>query len=185
MRQKRDKTPPPKSADDDHAGIPRDANGDPIFLILPPVMRARYDGKMAQCESAWREGESLAVAEAIALARIYRQPISSWLADAVTQLAVRRRTKAQAKRQREAQKSFARYTLVRDLMLGIPGLYPKAADITWPEAYVEASRLLKGTLAGGDEDTMKRSYADVRRDLKNGRGGKYYVLKPTRATADS
>jgi hypothetical protein len=98
---------------------------------------------------------------------------------------VRRRTKAQAKRQREAQKSFARYTLVRDLMLGIPGLYPKAADITWPEAYVEASRLLKGTLAGGDEDTMKRSYADVRRDLKNGRGGKYYVLKPTRATADS
>ena len=181
MRQKRDKAPPPKSADDDHAGIPRDANGDPVFLILPPVMRARYDEKMAQCESAWREGESLAVAEAIVLACIYRQPISSWLADAVVQLAVRRRTKTQAKRHREAQKNFARYSLVRDLKVGIPGLYgPDDAGLTWPDAWNEASRLLEGTLAKGDDDTIKRAYADVKRDLKAGRSGKYFTLKDWR-----
>jgi hypothetical protein len=117
MRQKRDKAP----ANDDQAGIPHDANGDPIFLILPPVLRARYDEKMAQCESAWREGEPLAVAEAQELTCLYRQPIPVWLGEAVVQLAVKRRTKKQAKRHREAQKNFARYSLVRDLKVGIPG----------------------------------------------------------------
>jgi hypothetical protein len=40
--------------------------------------------------------------------------------------------------------------------------------------------MLEGTLAGGDDDTMKRAYDKVKRDLKAGRGGKYFVLKDWR-----
>ena len=89
MQQKRDKTRSQSAADDAHRGIPRDAKGDPIFLILPPVMRARYDKQMAQCESAWRKGELLAVAEAAVRSQLYRQPIPAWLADAIVELAVK------------------------------------------------------------------------------------------------
>jgi hypothetical protein len=171
MRQKRDKIRSRWPGDDDHSGIPRDANGDPIFLILPPIMRVRYEEKMAQCEAAWRQGEPLAVAEAAELARIYRQPISAWLGEAAVELAIRRRTPAQAKRHLEAQK---------DLKTGIPGHYEPAADLTWDEARAEAARMLEGTLAKGDESTMKRAYDDVKRDLNAGRSGKYFVLKDWR-----
>jgi hypothetical protein len=173
MQQKRDKTRSQSAADDAHRGIPRDAKGDPIFLILPPVMRARYDKQMAQCESAWRKGELLAVAEAAVRSQLYRQPIPAWLADAIVELAVKRRTPKQAKQYREAQKDLARYILVRDLKVGIPGHYEPIADLTWEEAYAEASCMLEGTLAKGGEDTMKRAYEDVRNDLKAGHSGKY------------
>src|SRR5262249_28931580 len=163
MRQKCDKIRPREPIDDDHLGIPGDANGDPIFLILPVVMRKRYETKLAQCEAAWREGEPLAVAEAVVIAKIYRQPIPAWLADAVVELAVRYRTPAQAKRHREAQKDYERYSLVRDLKKGIPGLYePAIANLSWEGARAEASRLLEGTFARGDDDTMKRAYEKVK-----------------------
>ena len=38
---------------DDRLGIPRDSNGDPIFLVLPPAIQARYDRRMKRCERAW------------------------------------------------------------------------------------------------------------------------------------
>jgi hypothetical protein len=173
MRQQRDKASPPNaSAGDDHRDIPRDAQGNPIFLILPPAMRERYGSQMAQCEAAWRGGEPLAVAEAVVRSQLHPQPIPVWVADAVVELAVKRRTKKQAKRHLEAQKDLARFELVRDL---------KAANRTWPEAYAEASSMLAGTLAQGDDDTMSRAYKAVKRDLKGRRfARKYFTLKDWR-----
>jgi hypothetical protein len=173
MRQRRDKTGPPNaSAADDHCGIPRDAEGNPISLVLPRAMRERYENQIAQCEAAWRAGEPLAAAEAAVQCQLYRQPIPTWLADAVVELAMRRRTKKQAKRYQEVQKDRPRFELVRDL---------KVANRTWPEAYAEASGMLEGTLARGDEDTMRRAYKAVKRDLKAGRyAGKYFLLKDWR-----
>ena len=85
MRQSCDKTGP--DDDEAHRGIPRDTNGDPIFLILPEGVRMKYQAGMTACEMAWREGESLAIAEAATLTHLYRQPMrrgsnrrsSSWL----------------------------------------------------------------------------------------------------------
>jgi hypothetical protein len=135
---------------------------------------------MASCEAAWREGEILAVAEAAEWSRQFRQPIPAWLADAVVEFAVKRRSPAQAKRHRAAQTDLARYMLVRDLKVGIPGVYEPTADLTWEKAYAEASRMLDGTLAKGSEDTMKRAYEDVKNDLKAGHSGKYFMLKDWR-----
>ena len=61
--------------------------------------------------------------------------------------------------------------LVRDL---------HAANRTLEEARAEASALLAGTLAAGDETTMKRAYIAVKRDLKAKRGGRYFTLKDYR-----
>ena len=83
---------------DPHQGLPRDANGDPIFWILPQDIRVRYDHRMAACEKAWTQtGDPAAVGEAETWAFLHRQP---WLHDAVVQLATNRRTKAHANRVR-------------------------------------------------------------------------------------
>jgi len=161
MRQRRDKIRSPEADDDDHRGIPRDAAGNPIFFLLSPVLQEQYDKQMAQCEAAWRGGEPLAVAEAAVRSQLYRQPPPAWVADAVVELAVKCRTKKQAKRQ-----------LVRAL---------KQANRTWPEAYTEASSMLEGTLARGDEDTIARANKAVTRDLKARRyARKYFTLKDWR-----
>jgi hypothetical protein len=180
MRQRRDKTRPLKPDDDDHRGIPRDAEGNPIFLILPPATRERYEQQIAQCEAAWRGGEPLAVAEATTWTYLYRQPIPEWLERAIVELAIGRRTKEQAKRYLEAGKRMARYMAVRDLKTGMPGHYDPIADVTWEEAFQLAAERLVGTSMAGSAETMKADYAKVKRDLKAKRSGKYFILKDWR-----
>ena len=136
---------------------------------------------MSSCKAAWGEGEPLAVAEAETWAFLYRQPIPAWLERAVFDLAIGRRSKSQAKRLRNAAIQMARYSTVRDLKVGIPGLYdPITAETPWERIYAMASEGLAGSRAAGSADTMKKAYQNVRRDLKKGRGGKYFTLKDRR-----
>src|SRR6516225_3239124 len=80
--------------DDDHRGIPRDTNGDPIFLILPPGVKASYDELMAGCEAGWRAtGNPAFIKEAMILVHLHRQPPPLWLSEAVCTLADNRRAK--------------------------------------------------------------------------------------------
>jgi hypothetical protein len=128
MRQRRDKTRPPPADDNDHAGIPRDVEGNPIFLILPPELRAEYEEQMVACKAAWEEdGEPLAIAEATTWTRIYRQPIAHWLEAAVVKLAVSCSTQTHANRRLAARKRWLRYECVRNLKIRLPGISePKA-----------------------------------------------------------
>ncbi len=86
-----------KTDDDDHRDhrvIPGDADGNPIFLILPAGVQASYDRKMKACEDGWRAtGDPWAVAEAHTLTLLHRQVPPAWLDDAVWALAIQRRTK--------------------------------------------------------------------------------------------
>jgi hypothetical protein len=168
---------------DHHHDIPRDAEGDPVFLILPAPMRADYEKVMANCEAAWRAGEPLAVAEAATCVHLYRQPIPKWLEQAIVELAINQRTKQQAKHYTEAQLQLRRYMTVRDLKLDINFSQETAkriADISWEEAYERAAEILAGTSAAGSAATMKADYQKVQRNLNAGHGGKYFVLKDRR-----
>jgi hypothetical protein len=166
--------------DDAHKGIPRDAEGVPIFLILPPAVRESYERQLAACELGWRSGETLAVAAAHTWACIYRQPSPKWLEQAIVDLAMKRRPKAQAKHHLEAMKRLARYITVRDLKVGIPTIYEPTGDQTWGETYALASARLKGTHAEGTPATIKKDYARVSLDLKAGRRGAYFILQDWR-----
>jgi hypothetical protein len=193
MRQRRDKTRrrkadndvPRKADNENHHGIPRDAKGDPIFLILPPPMQTRYEEKLALCEAAWREGEPLAAAEAATLSHLYRQPIPAWLERAIVELAMARRSGRQAKRHIESRIHLGRYEAVRDFKAGalIREADNKVRQLppqSWPEAYDMAAEMLAGTPMAGDAETMKASYCRVRRDLNARRFGKYFTLKDWR-----
>jgi len=177
-----------------HQHIPRDANGDPIFLILPAAMRASYEEQLAACKAGWGEGEPLAVAEAQSLTHYYRQPSPAWLEEAVVQLTVKCRTKAQAKRYAEAQIRMARYRQVHTLKIGQAGGYLRTVEdgrkvhelirpdesMSWEKARAKASDLSAGKLEVGKASTMKTGYDTVQNDLNEGHSGKYFTLKDRR-----
>jgi hypothetical protein len=156
-----------------HRHIPRDANGDPVYLILPPAIRADYERRISACEAAWKEGEPLAVSEAVAWTTLFRQVNPKWLDQAVFDLALSKRTPRQVERYRDAMKRSIRYQYVRNLN-------NEGEGVTWDEAYAEASILLEGTHAAGSVDTMKREYTKAAGDLKRGRGGRYHMLNDKR-----
>jgi hypothetical protein len=103
-----------EQADDDHCNIPRDADGKPVFFILPPGMRVSYERKMRQCELGWQATRDPAfVTEAQIHTHLHRQPPLLWLTEAIIALNTKRRTKDDAKRAIEAQTRWMRYDAVR------------------------------------------------------------------------
>jgi hypothetical protein len=162
---------PSDESDDDHRGIPRDERGVPIFLILPPALRAKYEAQMEVCRKGWEAGETLAMAEATTLTFAHRQPIPAWLEAAIVKVAMARRPAAQARRHAELDKHFTRYRAVRSL---------KAAGLTWDKAYARAAKRLANTFAAGTDDTMAASYKEVLREIKAGRTGQYFMLRDRR-----
>jgi hypothetical protein len=51
---------------------------------------------------------------------------------------------------------------------------------SWPQAYEHASELLAGKPEAGEPRTMEAAYKSVLRDLKEGRGGEYFIALPVR-----
>ena len=153
-------------ASDPHRDIPKDAKGEPIFLVLPDQMRARYERRLTQCEAGWRASHDPAfVSEAQILTHLHRQPPALWLSEAVIELAARRRTKGDATRILNNAIRQLRYKAVREAKAK-PGT-------SWNAAYAAASEALAGTGAAGEPRTMKGAYRDVNNDRKNARGARY------------
>ena len=163
--------------------IPRDAAGDPVFLILPDRIRASYDRKLAACEAGWREtADPLAVSEAQVLVHLHRQPLPRWLTEAVMMLATDRRGKAHAKRALDAAVDTLRYQTVRDAKAERRAGNLQGRKVSWEQAYGRAADVLAGTYAAGSATAMKRSYQKVVRDLRAGRGGRYFTPKRPNTT---
>jgi hypothetical protein len=131
--------------------IPRDAAGNPIFLILLDGIRASYDRKLAACEAGWREtGDPFAVSEAAILVHLHRQPLPRWLTEAVTMLAIDRRGKAHAKRALEAAADSLRYQAVRDAKAERRAGNLQGRKVSWELAYGRAADPRK-RIRGRDE----------------------------------
>jgi hypothetical protein len=163
-------------------GIPHDADGVPIFFVLPPDLRTSYNNKLARCERGWLATEDPAFAiEAFILTHLHRQPPLLWVTEAACSLAARRRTKGHIKRAIEAVIRRMRYEAVRDAHGG----GPKRGGLAWDQAYVRAAETLALTRAAAEPSTMEAVYKQVKRDLKQGRGGLYAMPKmPGRKLGD-
>jgi hypothetical protein len=169
VRQSRDNDAIEPPLEPNYGDIPLDAVGNPVFFILPPGVRSSYERKMERCEIGWRAtGDAWLIAEAMTLAFLHRQVAPAWLDEAVCFLADNSRGREHAKRAREAQVRSMRYQAVRDAHRGGP---------SWEEAYERASEVLARTLAAASPETMHEHYKRVRRDLKEGHGGRYAVPK--------
>ena len=157
-------------ADDDHRGIPRDAEGNPIYLILPPRIRAGYERKLAACRAGWEATQDPAAPmEALVLALVYRQPPQLWFIEAACAVMSRRRTKGYVTRRYNATIRWMRFAAVRDA---------KRRGLTWEAAYDDAADELSWTAASAEPRTMKAAYDEVANDLRWGRQA-LYTYTPT------
>jgi hypothetical protein len=150
MRQRRDKTRP-DSEDDDHRGIPRDAAGDPIFLILPKGIQTKLDERLAACRLAWEQAhEPHALTEATTWLYYHRQPVPKWLEEAIVTFVMGARS--------------------------IPGIYePTAGHTSWEKTLEDVAEE-----QGCSAENVKARHKKVRRDLKARRPGGYFILKDRR-----
>jgi hypothetical protein len=149
--------------------IPRDAAGNPVFLILSDADQQRYDRWMKSCEAGWRAtGDPWVVAEAHTLTRNYRQVPSDWVDEAVCLLACKRRTKVFAKRALEASHRFSRYRIVHEA---------RKRGLKRDDALDYAVAALAGTMTAAKRDEIEKAYKDVRKDIKAGRFGRYFTPK--------
>jgi hypothetical protein len=152
-------------ADDDHRGIPRDAEGNPVYLILPPDMRAEYERKLAACWAGWEATrDPAAPMEALVLALNYRQPPQLCFVEAACAVMSKRRTKGYVTLRTNATKRWMRFVAVRAA---------KRRGVTWEAARGDASDEMARTAARGEARTMKADYDEVIRDLKEGRSALY------------
>jgi hypothetical protein len=165
------------AADKSAPSIPLDAEGNPVFLILSAVDQKRYDRYMKSCEAGWRMTQDpWFISEAQTLTHIYRQPLLAWQKEAVRLLADDRRTKLNAKQAADRSLRFARYCIVRDIKA--------RGKLTDDEAFEEAERVWKNNpKIGAGHVMMGKAYQAVKRDIKNGRFGLYYVPHPQRPIA--
>jgi hypothetical protein len=153
-----------------HRDIPKDANGDPIFLVLPDGVRANYERKMRKCEIGWKaSGDPAFVAEAQTWTHLHRQPPPLWLSEAVIEVCAVRRTKGDVTRGYNAAVRWMRYDAVR-----------RAAErMPWEDAYGAAAEELSRIRGAGTARTarmMKKAYVEVAADIRNGHGA--YYLSP-------
>ena len=161
----------------DHPDIPRDADGVPIFFILPPALRERYVKKLARCEAGWRTtGDPAFAIEAYVLTYLHRQPPALWVTEAACSLATKHRTKGHVTRALNATIRRMRYEAVRDAHGG----GPKRGGLKWTAAYRRAAETLEQTRARGKPPTMEAAYKKVKRELRQGRFGRYAVPKMPR-----
>jgi hypothetical protein len=139
----------------DHQGIPRDANDDPIFLILPPGVQESYDRKLSRCRAGWQAtGDPAFVIEAQIQTHLHRQPPLLWLTEAVVALATKRRTKGYAKRAFEAHIRWMRFDTLRTA---------KKHGLRWLQDQIKsATEVAAGTNAEAERERAE----DVKRNAK-------------------
>jgi hypothetical protein len=141
--------------------------------------RARtFERRMAACESAWRAGNLLAVLDAVASSAQLRQPPPAWLIEAVSALVDLRMTPHERRRHEQDLIHYTRWDAVKELRARRRDLFKQDDDgrgMTWEKARAAVSVLLEGTAAAGGEDAIKASYDLVEREMREGRGGRFFL----------
>jgi hypothetical protein len=154
----------PENEEDDRQGIPRDASGDPVLLVLPPPVQASYDRRMRKCELGWQKtGDPAFLIEARVWVRNYRQLPPRWLDDAIDKL-ITDRPKRHRTRAHNAVVKWMRFAAVRAA---------HKSGLSWPKAYERAADDLANTMAKGAPGTMKDDYCTVKADFDEGRSRRY------------
>ena len=133
------------------------------------------------------EEKLIALRDAITLCAWYRVPPPKWIADAVTELCYKQisgdrrpgRFRTYRARFRQHRIHLIRWATVRHLRDNC-----RARARTWNDAYAEASRELRGTIAQGSDDAMAASYKRHSRNpflkLISENGGKRALAKTAR-----
>jgi hypothetical protein len=153
---------------DDHENIPKDENGVPVFFILPPSIRAKYERRLSGFERAWNATKDPAFfRQAFALSHLHRQPTPRWLYEAGDAIAAGRRTRRHDEHYLDGQRHLRRYQIVRAF---------RKAGLSLDKALDKACERLGEMGAAAARSTIEDSYDRIRRELQANRFGFYKPL---------
>jgi hypothetical protein len=166
----------PAAADDgiwaNHDNIPKDANGVPIFFILPDGVRATYERKLRSAKQVWlATRDPGALRQAAVWIKSHRQPEPEWFFDAIVTLLGGMRSDKDVQRAENNAVHSQRYQIVRDERAD--ALAATGIEISVDEASERAADKFKKL---GSWLDFKRSYYKVRGALKQGLGGAFNTI---------
>jgi hypothetical protein len=158
--------------DDGHRGIPHDANGDPIFLILPGDVRANYERRLGDAKAAWLvTGDTGALRKAAFDTKHFRQPQPDWYVDAIVTILTNMRGASDVRRAKNNEVHAQRYQVVRDTKADAETA--TGIEISVDEACERAANKFK-TL--GSTEDLRHSYFKVQKALKGDLGGAFNTI---------
>jgi hypothetical protein len=133
--------------------------------LLRRYSQERSERAMRLCQQGWEATRDPAF---IVQALITVMPSPLWLFEAIYELATNHRSKEHVTRALNRSIRRRRYEAVCDA---------KLAGMTWPASYAQAAENLAETPARGSADAMQHAYADVVRDIREGRGDQYITAR--------
>jgi hypothetical protein len=149
------------------------------------VTRDAIDGFLARelgsAQRAWKQGNERGLRQALLLCERFHRPLPRWATAGLLSLldgekAVKNWTGRHARAataSAEDMKHFTRWDAVREMRDRQPELASIAS--TWDATYAAVAELLEGSEAAGTEETIARSYKLVQREMRAGRGGRFYL----------
>jgi hypothetical protein len=160
-----------KDRDAPHRDIPKDANGDPVFLILPAGVKADYERRDRNNKETWlATGNPGALRKAALDIKHFRQPQPDWYVDAIVTILTNMISDRDVQRAKNNAMHSRRYQIVRDIKADADAA---GAEISIDEASERAADRFK-TL--GSFADMRQSYFKVQRALKKGLGGAFSTI---------
>jgi len=127
------------------------------------------------------------LSKAIRYCDAYKVPLRAWMVKAIQSILVdqmsphvtRKKMGRNAKIGTEARanlRHYRRWATVRELHERKEELLKEDPDFpkTWPDVYEAAAEILKNTSAKGSPDTIAASYKRVQKDMRDGKGGRYF-----------
>jgi hypothetical protein len=156
----------------EHDHIPKNAEGTPVFFILPDGIKARYERWLGSSKRTWlATGDPGALRKAVFDVKLHRQTMPDWLFDAIVTILTDMRSADDVKRAQSAFLHSQRYQAVRDAVA-----FDAAAGSTLSidEASARVAKAFKREL--GKAAAVKRSYFKVKKALQQGRGAAFNLI---------
>lgn len=149
-------------------------DGNPINQERSQLVSSRpfYVRELECLERAYADGSNSALAAAVKLCGVSRQPLPKWVSNGVL-LALKEKNTGKRGRPTNDQTHYIRWDAVRELR----DRREELADTykpTWEAAYQYVSDMLRGTEAQGEPHSIEASYKKVERIFRKGAGARFY-----------
>jgi hypothetical protein len=128
--------------------------------------------RLVACKRAWRAGNRLALLDALDDCHQFGIPPLAWLVGALTGVVLAMPTAANSDKVH-----FLRWDIVCELRDRKEELAAAGYKTMFPKVYETASEALRGTIAEGRRDAVKKSYMRIQREMKGRRAARFFVSK--------
>lgn len=124
------------------------------------------------CQRAWRAGNRLALLDALYDCHEFSAAPPAWLVRAFVDL-----VRAMPTAANHDKIHFLRWNVVTELRDRKEELAARGYTTTFPKVYKTASENLRGTIAEGGPEAVRKSYQRIQRERRGRRAARFFVSR--------